>query len=227
MGRRINAWLLLPAVLLALGVGALLGRAIQDDDTGQTASAPKAQVLGERLTAPEESTTTTELTTDSPAPVETTTTAAPATTATTAATATATTAKPPTTATTAKPATTTTTPARVAGCGTGAASAAGKFTITGDGPPSDPSFHYSGPVTVVNNTTAAIEVATLDVRITSADGTVETVAVPGAPGTVIQPGASKDFAFTYTTKHPPKEGGAQMGAFAYRPPGGPTNCASA
>ena len=226
--RHINAWLLVPAVLLALGVGTLLGRAVQDDDPA-VASGAKTEVLGEQITKDADETTTTTATTEAPAAdaspaVGAAPTAAAATTTTTVVHTTV-----ATTATTAKPAAPTTTAARRVtdnGCGDGAATAKGNFRITGDGPPNDPFFTYSGPATVTNNTTKAIQIDSLEVRITSADGTVERVQVPGAVGTVVQPGTAKDFAFDYTTKHEPKEGGAQMGTFAYRAPGGSASCAT-
>jgi hypothetical protein len=221
-GQRISAWLLVPAVLLALGVGTLLGRAVHDD-TPAVASGKKTEVLGSVVTRPDTSTTETTGTTAASEP---TTTAAPAvaaaTTSTTAVQAVATTAP-----TTAKPATTTTT-RRVAddGCGAGSAGAQAQLRITGDGPPNDPFFTYSGQVTVTNNTTKTIEVDTLDVRITSADGTVERVPVQGGHGALIDSGVARDFSFSFTTKHEPKEGGAQMGTFSYRAPGGSAICAT-
>ncbi|MDQ1375594.1 MAG: hypothetical protein QOJ09_2932 [Actinomycetota bacterium] len=220
--RRINAWLLVPAVLLALGVGTLIGRAI--DDGSSTASKP-AGVRSTSTTKAETSTTdttdttvagSTTTTTAAPAPVA----ATPGTAKTAIVTATATTAKPASGATTTQAATSN------SACGAGSASTSAKLDINGSGPPSDPTFTYSGPVTVNNNTGKAIEVDRLEVRITSADGTVENVPVAGAPGTIIQNGASKDFAFSHTTKHPPKDGGAQMGAFSYRAPGTTTVCAA-
>jgi hypothetical protein len=82
-------------------------------------------------------------------------------------------------------------------------------------------------VTVTNNTGKAIEVTALVIRLTSKDGTVEDVAVNGATGAVVANGASTDFAFSYSTSHPPKDTeGTSLAKFSYKPPGGTTNCAS-
>lgn len=223
--RRVNAWLLVPAVLLALGVGVLIGRA-GDDDSNDTASG-RTDVLGQQFerdettttTEVEETTTTAAETTTTTAAVTTTTTAK-ATTATTAATVTATTAAP-------APATTTTrAPAGDPNCGTGPASAGANLTVSGSGPPSSPTFTYSGPVSVTNNTGKAIELTALVLRLVSSDGTSQDVAVAGAAGTVIQTGVTHQFNFTHQTSHPPKQDGASVSAFAYKPPGGTKNCAS-
>ena len=226
--RRVNAWLLVPAVLLALGVGVLVGRA-GDDDSNDAAAGRRTEVLGQQFerdettttTEAEETTTTAaETTTTTAAAVTTTTAKAKATTATTVATVTATTAAP------AAATTTTRAPAGDPNCGTGPSSASASLTVSGGGPPSSPTFTYSGPVSVTNNTGKAIELTTLVLRLVSSDGTTEDVSVAGAAGTVIQSGVTKDFPFTHQTPHPPKQGGASVSGFAYKPPGGTKNCAS-
>jgi hypothetical protein len=221
--RRISVWALLPAVLFALGVGTLLGRAVSDDDTTAASSGPRtpATVLGKRFTR-DDTTTTTEAvssaTTVVSVPVES---ATPTTVAATTATTTATAAPAGTTPTTQSPAT-------GSQCGTGGASASVKMVVDGTGSPSNPSFTYSGPVTVANNTTRAIQIDTLVLRITSTDGTREEVPVNGAAGTVIEAGVTKDFSFSHTTSHPPKdEGGVDIASFSYRAPGASRPCASA
>jgi cytoskeletal protein RodZ len=218
--RRVNVWLLVPAVLLALGVGVLIGQA--GDDDSDTAASDRAEVLGQQFER-DETTTTSEETTTTEAETTTTTAAVTTTTvqATTATTATA-------TVTTAAPAVTTTTrrPAGDPNCGSGPAGASANLTVSGSGPPSDPVFTYTGPVTVTNNTGKAIELTSLVLRLQSSDGTVEQVAVAGAAGTVIENGVSRDFAFSHQSKHPPKPDGASVSAFAYKPPGGTRNCAS-
>jgi hypothetical protein len=221
--RRVNVWLLVPAVLLALGVGTLVGRAVDDD--GETAASKPTKVLGQQFERDETTTTAEETTTTTEA--ESTTTTAAVTTTTAKAT-TATTAKAAVTATTAAPAVTPTT-RRSAGdpnCGDGPAGASANLTVSGDGPTSDPVFTYSGPATVTNNTGKPIELTALVLRLQSSDGTTQDVAVPGAAGTVIENGVSRDFAFTYKTKHPPKPNGASVSAFSYKPPGGTRNCAA-
>jgi uncharacterized protein affecting Mg2+/Co2+ transport len=219
MMRRISVWFVLPTVLLALSLGTLLGRALKDDSTPAAAGKPK--VLGVQITQPPDSTTT------SSSEAKTTTTAAsPGTT-------TATTAKAATTATTARATTaaaTATTTTRVSGdpnCGTGSAAASADLAVDGTGPPTDPTFTYTGPVRVDNKTTKAIQIDTLVLRLTSDDGTVESVAVPGAAGSVIQPGATQTYSFKYASKHPPKQNGASIGEFTYRAPGGSKPCAAA
>jgi hypothetical protein len=79
---------------------------------------------------------------------------------------------------------------------------------------------------VHNGTTKPIEITALVLRLASSDGTTETVSVPGANGTVIQPGVTVDFGFTYQTPHAPKQDGTSLAAFSYKPPGGTANCAS-
>ena len=225
--RRVNVWLLVPAVLLALGVGVLLGQA--GDDGGDTAAAKRTEVLGQQFERDETTTTEAEATTTTAAAETTTTTAASAAAARTTTTVRATTATTAaTTVTTAAPAVTTTTraPAGDPACGTGPASACANLTVTGDGPPSAPFFTYSGPVTVTNNTGRPIELTSLVLRLDSSDGTSENVAVPGAAGTVIESGTAKDFTFSYKTSHPPKQNGASVSGFAYKAPGGTRNCAS-
>ena len=223
--RRVNAWLLVPAVLLALGVGVLVGRA-GDDDSNDTAAGRRTEVLGQQFERDETTTTTAAEETTTTAAETTTTTAAAVTTTTTKATTTTTAAR--VTATTAAPAVTTTTraPASDPSCGTGPASAGANLTVSGSGPPSNPTFTYSGPVSVTNHTGKAIELTALVLRLVSSDGASEDVTVAGAAGTVVQSGVTHQFNFTYQTPHPPKQGGASVSAFAYKPPGGTKNCAS-
>jgi hypothetical protein len=219
--RRVNVWLLVPAVLLALGVGTLLGRAV-DDDSDTAAAGRNTKVLGRQFER-DETTTTSE---DTTAEAESTTTAAAVTTTTVKATTATTVAGA--TATTAAPAGTTTTrrPAGDPNCGNGPAGASANLVVTGSGPTSSPVFTYNGPVSVSNNTGKAIELTSLVLRLVSSDGTSQDVAVPGATGTVIETGVTKDFNFTHQTSHPPKQNGASVSAFAYKPPGGTKNCAS-
>jgi hypothetical protein len=214
--RRISVWALLPVVLFALGVGTLVGRAVSDDGDKAASSGPQttATVLGKRFTR-EDSTTTTE----------------PESSATTAVSVPVETASPTTVVTTTTVATAATTPTTRAAtgpqCGTGGASASLKLVVDGTGSPSDPTFTYSGPATVANNTTKAIQIDTLLLRFTSTDGTREEVAVSGAAGTVLEAGVTKDFAVSFTTKHPPKDrDGVEIASFSYRAPGASRPCAS-
>ncbi len=223
--RRVNVWLLVPAVLLALGVGVLAGRAVDDDN--DTAAAKRTEVLGQQFERDE--TTTTEAQSLTTEPEATTTTAATAAVApATSTTVRATTATPATpTVTTAAPAVTTTSrPAADPACGPGSAGASASLFVSGDGPPSSPVYTYSGPVSVANNTGKPIELTALRLRLDSADGTSQEVTVAGAAGTVIESGVTRDYNFSHQTSHPPKENGARVSAFAYKPPGGTRNCAS-
>ena len=218
-----SAWVLVPAVLLALGLGVLVGRAVDDDaadvasnststssSSSSTSSSSSSSSSTVAVTA-DSTTTTVRVVTAAPQTASTTTPTTRPASATPAAGATATTSAPPS-----NPA-----------CGAGSASASAKLAISGSGPPSDPRFTYSGPVTVANNTDKAIEVDSLVIRLSSSDGTNEDVPVSGAPGTVIAAGATRDFGFSYTTSHPPKEqGAASVSKFSYRPPGQSSICAS-
>jgi hypothetical protein len=222
--RRVNVWFLLPTVLLALAVGTLLGRAVDDNGDSTASSAGPTKVLGSVVTRPETTTTAaTDTTETTVSDIATTTTPA------TVAASTATTVKATSAITTATTATTTaSTPttqrASVAGCGAGSAGVAAKITVNGSGPSSNPTFTYSGPVSVINNTDKAIEVETLVLRLASTDGTNEDVAVAGGPGTVIAPGATKDIAFSHSTSHPPKDNATSVARFSYKPPGGTRAC---
>lgn len=210
----------LPAVLLALGVGVLIGRAIDDDPTTAASRVP-TEVQGKQF---ERTTTTTE---PDAADEETTTTTAAvtaeATTTTVAAVAQATATTAPT-----RPSTTTTArPPSNPACGSGAASAGLQMQVTGDGPPSNPRFTYAGTASVVNNTSKAIELDQLVLRISSTDGTNESVAVPGAAGAVIEAGATRAFNVSHTTAHPPKDkDGVSIAAFSYGPPNSTVTCAA-
>ncbi|MEY2477964.1 MAG: hypothetical protein QOG87_3279 [Actinomycetota bacterium] len=220
--RRVNVWVLLPAVLLALGVGVLVGRA--GDDGNETASTTSSTVRTTTSTT-EDTTTTSEDTTTTTSATTTTTAAAGAARTTTTVRASAP-ATQTSTETSIRPATTTPGQPSDPACGTGTAAASAHLVVTGTDPPPNP-YKYSGPVTVTNNTGKAIELTSLVVRLTSQDGTIEDVAVTGAAGTVIENGASKDLPFSYSTSHPPKDtDGTSLASFAYKPPGGTRNCAS-
>ena len=221
--RRVNVWVLVPAVLLALGVGVLVGRA--GDDGNETASTTSSTVQTTTSTT-EDTTTTSEDTTTTTSATTTTTAAAGAARTTTTVRASAP-ATQTSTETSIRPATTTPGQPSDPACGSGTAAASAHLVVNGSGPPTSPTYTYQGPVTVTNNTGKAIELTSLVVRLTSQDGTIEDVAVTGAAGTVIATGASKDLPFSYSTSHPPKDtDGTSLASFAYKPPGGTRNCAS-
>ena len=211
--RRMSTWAIVASILLALGVGVLVGRALDDDEADVAASSSSTTTSSSSTTSSsttvassdESTTTTVQLVTAAPQTASTTT---------------------PTTA----PGATITTAARSSNsaCGTGTANASAKLVVTGQGTPPNVTFTYSGPVTVANNTTKPIEVDALVIRLTSEDGTVEDVPVSGAAGTVIAAGATRDYGFSHTTPHEPKEegSGVSLARFSYRPPGQSTICGS-
>lgn len=222
--RRVNVWVLVPAVLLALGVGVLVGRA--GDDGNETASTTSSTVRTTTSTT-EDTTTTSEDTTTTTTSATTTTTAAAGAARTTTTVRASAPATQTSTETSIRPATTTPGQPSDPACGGGTAAASAHLVVTGSGTQPNATYTYSGPVTVTNNTGKAIEITSLVVRLTSKDGTIEDVAVTGAAGTVIATGASKDIPFSYSTSHPPKDtNGTSLAAFAYKPPGGTRNCAS-
>ena len=214
--RRMSAWAVMAAVLLALGIGVLVGRAVDDDEP----EAASTRSVTSTSTSTSSTTSSSTSTTVASADGSTTTTvkvvtAAPQTASTTT----------PTTAAGA-PATTAARPSNPA-CGSGTANASAKLVVTGEGPPANPVYKYSGPVTVANNTSKPIEVDTLVLRLSSSDGTNEEVPVSGAAGTVIAAGATHDFGFNHTTSHEPKaENAVTVSKFAYGPPGQTAVCGS-
>jgi hypothetical protein len=216
--RRMSAWAVVTAVLLALGIGLLVGRALDDDDTEAASSTAATS------TSTSSSSTSTSTSVVEEATAESTTTtikvvvAAPQTASTTT----------PTTATTAVGATATTAPQPTnPACGSGTASSTAKLAVTAKGTKPNDQYTYSGPVTVTNNTTKAIEVDSLVLRITSKDGTNEDVPVSGLAGVTIAAGATHDFGFSHTTTHEPKDsGGASVLAFSYGPPNSTVTCGS-
>jgi hypothetical protein len=171
------------AALLIAGIAFEVGHATRSKKRESAASTPTTvapQVLGEKITAPDNTTTTA-------APAETATTAAPAaTTATTAGT----------TATTAAPhPTTTTQPPR--SCGTGTASAQASNSVSpGDQPGT---WKSSGEADVANRTDRTLVIDKLTLRLNYNDGTSETFTPDGAIGAQVQPSQIKGFPFTRTS----------------------------
>lgn len=220
--RRMSAWAVVTAVLLALGIGVLVGRALDDDTDAASSTASTSTSSSSSSSSSSSTSLVDEATTESTTTTVKIVTAAPQTASTT----TPTTRAPSVTTAPGSPATTARQPSNPA-CGSGTATASAKLAISGSGPPANPQFTYSGPVTVTNNTTKAIEVDSLVLRITSKDGTNEDVPVAGTAGTTITAGATHDFGFSHTTTREPRDdGGVSVLAFSYGPPNSTVNCGS-
>jgi hypothetical protein len=198
-------------VLLALSAGVLIGRALERND--EESSGSNDTTTTSEVTSTSSSSTSVAETTTTVVSVPSLT-ASPTTVATTSTTGGST----GTTATTRKP--------NEPECGAGSATASAKIKVDVTGSTDPPTYTYSGPVTVNNQTTKAIQIDSLVVRITSKDGTVEDEPVSAAINSVVDAGASRDFAFTYTSDHPDKPDGISLVKFAYRAPGASHSCAS-